>query len=243
MKEAYNAIFLVIGAAIQDTVPNRLVNYFQKQQWPDVFQSTYLWIVVCWTLVVVVYAFTTWLVPRGLRKIPPIRRRIFPFARCEGLWRQKVGNERPFSIGLISYDGDRRQWDYVGFGFDENFAWKSEWRSRAIYYDEERRAWHFSGAGFLLTTRRDLPLPAQTFDIAAVMTIPKADHVNDMHAVVVDFNFLQAGRSQHRSQEDQVFPVHLTRVENNKLPIDKFTTMTPQELKEFFLGGGGRPGP
>jgi hypothetical protein len=66
----------------------------------------------------------------------------------ERAWAQNSSiDERPYSLSVIRFSGGR--WEYVGVGFDKNFALAAEGNTQSLFYNNSRREWVFGGPAWL----------------------------------------------------------------------------------------------
>lgn len=162
-----------------------------------------------------------------------IRHVVYPISRFEGVWFQRVGNKRPYSMAAIEYDTDGR-WIYHGVGFDENFEPAAEWMTFSMKLPSNKRNWYFAGDAETLTPNRIL----KNFErqskgyVVPIIDLPdeaKWGTAKEVTGKVIDLKV---------DRKDEVFGIRLFRADKvfpNGLPEhEEIKKMSREEIKKLF---------
>jgi hypothetical protein len=210
--ELIRPLVIVTGLLLFEAVPDVLHNEYHWQERPAKIATGVAVVILIYLLDVLFRSWSSFKLVRRARQ---------PAQTClEGLWLQRVNNERPYSISRIEYISDGR-WSYSGIGFDDKFIPKAEWDCASIHYDEEDEEWYFAGEAWLLEFDQGTGQHKRTHrGYVRPMLENNSDRLDAtlLEATVVDVRLRGENRVfdavLHRA--DNLYPVRLPSVEQVK---------------------------
>jgi hypothetical protein len=166
-----------------------------------------------------------------------LRRMFFPQACCEGVWAEQVGvKERKYSIGLIRFDPNERQWRYTGIAYGDDYRPAAQWESLSQTYDDKNYHWHFAGTAFYLGPDPNTGHVHQTsdkFQMQTTLIIAPKDDAN-MEGFAIDITHDTAKNPTRASG----FHIKLRRadhlVPDDQATLDDLKKMPSKTVREVF---------
>ena len=111
----FHLVLIALLIWVWEEIPNGVKELFAKPPSPIAI-SIIAYAVTIFLMIAIVFGYE-WL------STTPILAKWFKnreLAKFEGKWAQKTSlSDRPFSIGLIQFNGISESWEYSGVGFDE----------------------------------------------------------------------------------------------------------------------------
>jgi hypothetical protein len=160
-----------------------------------------------------------------------LRHHWYKISRFEGLWLQRVGNLRPYSIAWIDYDADGR-WLYYGIGYNAAFEPTAEWHTTSWNNPAATdKFWYFSGEAELIKYDRKLHKTDRVSrgDVIPIIYLRKDS--DKLNGEVID---LRVGRA-NEVFDISLFPAH----KQSAVPaafrgLEDFKKMTAEQLRQLF---------
>ena len=168
-----------------------------------------------------------------------LRQSLFPQARCEGVWAQRVDHpERKHSVGLIQFE--EGQWVYRGIAYDQQFRPAARWDSIAISHRMVDDKWIFRGKGMLLHQERaDVRQVSDEFKMQSELTLtPRARRwwrwrapyeISEGFAIDVSHSRTRTGLSGF-----WITPKRAVLADPNERSIEGLRHLSPSRVKGLF---------